>query len=426
MKTLPFCKIRNLIIVSALLILTGGAGYRLGEQKVSLTVTPENKVVVNREPPAQLNIDFSLFWDVWQRLLRYYYDAATLEPRKMVEGAIIGMVNSLGDPYTAYLPPKENKEFKEELGGAFEGIGAQLGIKDNRIVVIAPLAGMPAEKVGIKAGDWIIKVNDEETVGWTLPQAISNIRGPKGTQVKLTILHEKANKPLEITITRDTITVPSVVSWIKTPSEITEIKDYLDNKLLAGPGKIAYIGLTRFGDHSNDDWLAAVGQIEQAQRLNGRLKGLIFDLRNNPGGYLEGSVFIASEFLKNGIIVTQKNSDGSQNDYEVNRKGKLLEIPLVVLINKGSASAAEIVAGTLKDYKRATIVGEISFGKGSVQTPQELSGGGSLHVTTAKWFLPKGDSINKTGITPDILVSMEENGATRDAQLAKAVEILLR
>ncbi|MFZ5845507.1 MAG: S41 family peptidase [Patescibacteria group bacterium] len=429
MKTLPFAKIRLIVISLALLLLVGGIGYQLGERRVFSPVAPGGSAtILNQNPPAQFGLDFGLFWDVWGRLFRYYIDAKSLEPQKMIWGAISGMVNSLGDPYTVFLPPKENKDFKEDLGGAFEGIGAQLGTRDNRIIVVAPLKGTPAEKAGLRAGDWIMKVNEEETAGWTVQQAVSKIRGPRGTKVKLTLLHEQAQKPLELEIVRDTITIPSVEFWVKTPGEITEISGLAETQALVRRNeKVAYLRLTRFGDHTSDEWAKAVGQVLTAQAANGKLKGLIFDLRNNPGGYLDGSVFIASEFLGSGVVVSQVNSDGTRQDYPVNRRGRLLDIPLVVLINKGSASASEIVAGALRDYKRATLVGEISFGKGSVQTPQDLPGGAGLHITTAKWLLPKGDSINKSGVKPDIEVKFE-NGleATRDAQLAKAVELLLK
>lgn len=428
MTTLPFSTIRKYIILVAILILAGGIGYTLGERKASVTVGPDKRIVVNQESPKETAIDFSLFWDVWQRLHRYYIDAAVLDTQKMVWGAITGMVASAGDPYTVFLPPKENKEFKEDLGGRFEGIGAQLGMKDNRIIVIAPLKGTPAQRAGIKAGDFILKVNGEETIGWTVPQAVTKIRGQRGSSVTLTILHETSQKPIDIAIVRDTITVPSVETWVKKVSEIEEISGLPDvtQKLDQGK-KVAYLRLSRFGDHTNEDWEKAVGEILAIQRNNGTLAGLVFDLRNNPGGYLDGSVFIASEFVDKGVIVSQVNSDGTTQEYEVDRKGKLLTIPLVVLVNRGSASAAEIVAGALRDYKRAKLVGEMTFGKGSVQTPQELKGGAGLHITTGKWLLPKGDSISKVGVKPDVEVALDDTlEASRDAQLAKAIEVLLQ
>lgn len=431
MKSLPFSKIRTFTLALAIFILTGGIGYRLGERHARKTSAPPIQVLTNQETPSTLQVDFTVFWDVWQRLHRYYIDAAGINTQKMVWGAITGMVGSLEDPYTIFLPPKENKEFKEDIGGAFQGIGAQLGLKDGRVIVIAPLKGTPAEQAGILPMDWILKVNDEETTGWTLPQAVSKIRGTKGTKVTLAILHEKAEKPEDIIIVRDEIVVPSVESWVKTPSQMNEISGVASaSAYMNNPNKIAYIRLSRFGDRTNDEWNTAVEKTVLAAKKNGGLKGLILDLRNNPGGYLDGSVFIASEFLKSGVIVSQANSDKTKDDYTVNRQGKLTDIPLVVLINKGSASASEIVAGALKDYTRATVIGETSFGKGTVQTPQELSGGAGLHITTGKWLLPKGSSISKIGVKPDIEVTLDGISpaeiATMDAQLEKAVELLLQ
>jgi carboxyl-terminal processing protease len=425
MKSLPISSIRRFIIHITILLLVAGVGYRLGEHHVGISLTPEKRVIVNTETPASVPIDFSLFWDVWQRVHRYYIDAKSIDNQKMVWGAISGMVGALGDPYTIFLPPKENQSFKEDLGGAFEGIGAQLGLKDGHVIVIAPLKGSPAEKAGVKAGDWIIKVYDEDTLGWTVEQTVSKIRGPKGTKVTLSLLHENSQKPSDVTIIRDTITVPSIISWIKQPRDITEISGLTKLPFLSSDSLVAYLHLTRFGDRLNEEWGQAIDTIISEQNKI-PLSGMILDLRNNPGGYLDGSVYIGSEFLRSGIVVSQQNSDGTKEDYRVNGKGRLVDIPLVVLINKGSASASEIVAGALKDYKRATLVGETSFGKGSVQTPQDLTGGAGLHVTTGKWLTPKGEWISKKGITPDLEVKDEDAVASQDAQLAKALEILLK
>lgn len=428
-QSLPSTKFRSYIVSLAILILVGGVGYRLGERSAFKQYAPAalKKSVINREAPAEVgSVNFALFWDVWQRLHRYYIDAASIDTQKLVWGAITGMVGALDDPYTTFLPPKENQDFKDEIGGSFQGIGAQLGLKQNRIIVVAPLKSSPAEKSGIKPADWIMKVNGDDTFGWTVEQAVNKIRGPKGTTVTLSILHEKAAKAVDITITRDEIIMPSVEAWAKTPGEITEISGLVDG-LKGSTSRVAYLRLSRFGDRTNEEWEKAVQETVMTVKKNGGLKGLIFDLRNNPGGYLDGSVFIASEFLKDGVVVSQVNSDGSKEDYRVNRKGQLLDVPMVVLVNKGSASAAEIVAGALKDHKRAKIIGETTFGKGSVQTPQELEGGSSLHVTTGKWVLPNGDWIHKKGIVPDIEVAPFENGeATRDAQLARAIEELFK
>jgi carboxyl-terminal processing protease len=422
MKTLPISRFRSAILILALVIFSAGIGYRLGERKTSFSFTQDKRIVVNQNPPASVSVDFSLFWDVWQRVNRSYIDRATIDPQKMVWGAISGMVNALGDPYTTYLPPKDNKDFKENLGGAFEGIGAQLGMKDNRVIVIAPLNGMPAEAAGIRAGDYIMKVDNEDTTGWSVNETVNKIRGPKGTTVRLSILHENNGKPVDISIVRNTINVPSVEWWVKPVTEITEISGVSSTKNLPQTASVAYIRLSQFGDNTNADWEKAVADVVAGSTV----KGLVLDVRNNPGGYLEGAVWIASEFVKSGTVVSQVNSDGTREDYPVDRRGKLLTIPMVVLINKGSASAAEIVSGALRDYKRATLVGETTFGKGSVQTPEDLPDGSSVHITTGRWLLPNGDSISKKGITPDIVVATDATNASADAQLQKAVELLVR
>ncbi|MBI5613884.1 S41 family peptidase [Candidatus Gottesmanbacteria bacterium] len=418
--SLPFSKIRSFVLIFSLVLLSLGIGYQYGLRNSKAYAPSSNASLTGTASPS--TIDFGLFWDVWGRLNRDFIDAKNIDVKKMLYGAINGMVASLDDPYTSFLPPKENKDFKEDIGGAFEGIGAQLGLKESRVMVIAPLKGNPAEKAGIRAGDFILKVNDEDTAGWSVQQAVTKIRGKRGTEVTLNIFHEGAREPVDITITRATIEVPSVESWIKSPSEMTEISKFPDAVRMNG--KVAYLRLTRFGDRTDEEWNKAVRDIASALR-NGT-KGVIFDLRNNPGGYLEGAVYIGSEFISSGVVVTQTNSNGSKMDYPVNRTGTLLSAPIVVLVNKGSASAAEIVAGALRDYKRATIVGETTFGKGSVQTPEELRDGSSLHVTTGKWLLPKGDWIHKKGIKPDIEVKWDGLEATGDAQLAKAVELLLK
>lgn len=425
MKRLPFSNIRNFVLGCCLVLLSGGIGYRIG-QKDPVALRQNNSTrsaPQNTQTPSNVRADFSLFWDVWGRMFRYFYDAKNLDPQKMLYGAISGMVAAGDDPYTSFLPPQENKEFKEDIGGSFQGIGAQLGLKDSRVIIVAPLKGSPAEKMGVRPSDIILEVNGEETYGWSVDQAVGKIRGKKGTTVTLSVLHDTDTKPTDITIVRDEIIIPSVDSWIKPISQISELSGL---QLTIPVSKtVGYIALSRFGDRTQDEWDSAVSEIASAYKM-GKIPGLVFDLRNNPGGYLDMAVSIASEFIKNGTVVTQQTSDGTKDPYSVNRVGKLTDIPLVVLINKGSASAAEIVAGALKDHKRATIVGETSFGKGSVQTPQELSGGASLHVTTAEWLTPSGSWIHKKGIKPDVEVKMEDYEATKDAQLEKAIELLLQ
>lgn len=414
----------KVIFILALLVLVGTFGYQLGKFRVELAWKNYKPTfsVKNPQPPKDKEVDFQLFWDVWERLSKNYIDKEKLDIQKMVYGAISGMTAALGDPYTVFLPPQENKSFKEEMAGLkFEGIGAQLGAKNEKIVIIAPLRGMPAEKAGIKAGDVILKVDGEQTSGWTVPEAVAKIRGPAGTKVILTVLHEKDKEPVEIEIIRETIIVKSA-EW-ETKAEARCAGEAESD---AQCQKVIYLKLSRFGDGTGD-WEKAVREINQEIRKSGnqKIRGLVLDLRNNPGGYLSGAVFVTSEFLKSGVVVKQEGIGGIQT-FSVDRQGQLTEIPLIVLINKGSASASEIVAGAIKERGRGKIVGEKSFGKGTIQEAQDVGEGAGLHITTAKWLLPSGIWINGEGITPDYEVKMDEKDETRDLQLEKAIEILTK
>ncbi len=403
--------IRNLAVILALLVLAGGVGYNLGQRDVKVRWKNLPQVeITNKLPPSNRDVDFSLFWDVWSRVESSYVDKSKLQPQTMVYGAISGMVSSLGDPYTVFLPPQENKESKEELNGSFEGIGAQLGIKENKIVVVAPVSGMPAEAAGIKAGDWIVKVDGKETANWTLPEAVNNIRGTKGTEVTLTILHPGQTKTTDVKVVRNTIVIKSIEWQVKEASGSAK--------------EIVYLRLSRFGDTTNTEFDTAVTEITEKMQSDSNIRGLVLDLRNNPGGYLNGAVYVASEFLKDGEVVKQANGDGTSQTFTVNRQGKLTQVPMVVLINQGSASASEIVAGALQARGRAKLIGTQSFGKGSVQEAQDLPGGAGLHVTISKWLLPDGRWINGSGLTPDDKIEQDENDPTRDLQLEKAIEIL--
>lgn len=409
-------------------LISGLIGYQIGVSKISYEWKQyKPKITIeSRNPPTSLQtLNFSLFWSVWERIENSYYDKTVLDPQKLLNGAISGMVQSLGDPYTVFLPPTQNNDFKQGLSGQFQGIGAELGIRDKQIIVIAPLDGTPAQKSGIKAGDAILKVDGKDTSGWTLSQAVEKIRGPKGTDVVLNIIRKDEEKPKDIKITRDTITVKSVTGWIKPIKRITGITSTTGIK-----GKedleVAYIRLSQFGDKTNEEWLTLVNDLELKIKDNPRFKGIVLDLRNNPGGYLTDANFIASEFIKDGTVVIQDKGNGETSTLSVSRKGLFTEIPLVVLINKGSASASEIVAGALRDHKRAKLVGETSFGKGTIQQAEDLGNGAGLHVTIAKWLTPNGTWVHEKGLEPDIKASPDEKDQSRDLVLEKAVEELVK
>lgn len=401
-------------------------GYFFGVNKVNFELkhyTP-HIAVTSKEPPAgTANVDFSLFWNVWDKIVNNYYDKSKVDPQKMLYGAISGMVQSLGDPYTMFLPPTQQTNFQQQLAGQFTGIGAELGMKDKQIIIIAPLTGSPAQKAGIKAGDAILKVDGASTDGWTLPQAVDKIRGPKGTQVTLTILHKDANSTTDITVTRDVITVKSVDGWIKQVKDIDAISSNLKQSGNANQA-IVYLRLSQFGDKTNEDFTALVASLLPKIKAQNP-KGVILDLRNNPGGYLTDAVYIAGEFLPQGTAVVMQDSGTDKNTLYVNRQGNLLNIPVVVLINGGSASASEIVSGALRDNKRAKLVGDKSFGKGTVQQALDLGGGSGLHVTIAKWLTPNGTWVHGKGLMPDVSMALDPKDPSRDTQLEAAINTLL-
>lgn len=435
-------------------------GYYFGTNKISAdwkSYKPSISIINKEPPPSDSTLDMSLFWNVFDKLENSYYDPSALDKQKMLNGAITGMVQSLGDPYTVYLPPAQNDNFKQGLAGQFEGIGAELGMDGKQIVVISPLDGMPAIKAGIRAGDAIVKVDGTLTAGWTLAQAVDKIRGQKGTDVTLTVIHKGQSAPTDIKITRGTITVKSVEGSVKNVSDIPNITIKENNMqensksassqntpaqssqsassstptqsvpMLGPKNEVAYIRLSQFGDNTNDEWIKMVNRVDlQIKKSNGGVKGLILDLRNNPGGYLTDATFIASEFLKSGVVVIEEKNPGEQTQFSVNRQGLLTDIPMIVLINGGSASASEIVAGALRDHNRAKLVGEKSFGKGTVQEAEDLGNGAGIHITIAKWLTPNGAWVHGKGLTPDVEVKPDPKNPNHDTQLEKAVQELIK
>jgi carboxyl-terminal processing protease len=303
-----------------------------------------------------------------------------VKTKDLVYGAIRGMLSTL-DPHSAFMPPDVYKEVQVETKGEFGGVGIQIGMKDNRLTVIAPIDGTPAERAGVKAGDFIIKVNDESTKDMTLMDAVQKMRGPKGTKVTLTIQREGAAEPLVFGLVREVIKIESVRF-----------------KMLEG--NIGYIRLTQFQEQSAKDVANALRKLQEQ-----KMQSLILDLRNDPGGLLNSAVEVSEQFLGlNRLIVYIKTREGRKDDYIAHIKEQPEDYPIIVLVNEGSASASEIVAGALQDWGRAVVVGVQTFGKGSVQTILPLGDGSGLRLTTAKYYTPKGRSIHGVGITPDIVV----------------------
>lgn len=404
-----FSKVRSSILVLFIIGVSFTGGYYLGVKGYSAQVTKSLQVNINRKNPPDKNVDFSLFWQVWDIVSTKYYDKTKLDAGQMVNGAIGGMVGSLGDPFTMYLPPTQNKTVNEDLSGSFSGVGIQIGF-DNamRLMVESPLPGSPAEKAGIKSGDLVAHIKDvkkgieKDTVGINLTDAVSIIRGPIGTTVTLTLIRKDVDKPIVMDLVRAKLDVPSVTLTFVGPNE-----------------SVAQIKLNSFSADSPAEWNKAVDQI----LAKGGVKGVVIDLRNNPGGYLQDAVDLASDFVKVGsVVVTEQDGDGGKVDYKTEKVGRLMTLPVAVLINGGSASASEILAGALRDHIKAKLVGVKSFGKGTVQAPIDLPGGGGVHVTVAKWLTPNGTWVHGVGLTPDVIVD-EPPTATSDAQLQKAVEL---
>ena len=366
------------------------------------------------------HVDFSLFWEAWQKLEEKYVGKENLDIQKMIYGAISGMVRSLEDPYTLFLTPDDTKTFIENVKGTFEGVGMEIGIRNGQLQVIAPLEGTPAQKAGLRAGDKIIKVDDKSTIDMTIEEAVNLIRGPKGTEVTLTIYRDEWNETKDIEIIRGVIEIPSLKLEFKEENIACPSEAKGEDGCFVS---IAHLHLYHFSEKAVSDFNQAAIQI-----LESDAKKIILDLRNNPGGYLEVAQNIAGWFLEKGEIVVIEDFGGKkeQEIYKAEGNSLFLHYPLVVLINEGSASGSEILAGALRDNRGIKLIGETSFGKGSVQELERLTGGSSLKITIAKWLTPTGSLITDKGLEPDIKVELTEEDyeQDRDPQLEKAIEII--
>ncbi len=355
----------------------------------------------NGEVSEHFNAD--LYWQTWYTIKNDHVDRNLIDEEAMFYGSLKGMTSALDDPYTVFLDPKEAKDFLDDLSGSFEGIGAEVGIRDDMVTVIAPLSGMPAEEAGLRPGDKIYAIDGHSTINMSLNEAVSKIRGPKDTEVVLTIIRENEDKPFDITIVRGTIIIESV-SWEKTDDNLFIIK------------------ISNFHEDTMSLLNKAILEV-----LNEDIDGIVLDLRNNPGGYLDTAINVASEWILEGPVLIEQFSDGSRREFFAQGLARLNNFPTVVLVNQGSASGSEIVAGALRDYKIATVVGEQTYGKGSVQNLKPLRAGSKLKITIAKWYTPGGDYIDEKGVEPDIEVerSFKDFEEDIDPQMNKAIEILL-
>ena len=387
-----------IIVVSLTIGFFGGVFYKKSQEPVSIL---RNLINTGLGQPSDL--DFSLFWDVWEVLHSRYVDKNQLNTVELLYGAINGLVNSVGDPYTVFLEPKQSEDFAREIGGTFGGNGVEIGIREDILTVIAPLPDSPAEQAGLLAGDKIIKIGEETTENITLDKAVNLIRGPNGTQVTLTIVRKNVGEPKDYSVTRGEIKIPTI-KWEMVGGDTAHIKLFIFNK------------------NTDSDFEKMADEIVKSDA-----KKIILDLRNNPGGLLDSAVNIAGYFLSpDEVVLREKFADGTENMFRTSGSAKLKGYPLIILINGGSASASEIVAGALRDNRGATIVGEKSFGKGSVQQIEELKDKSAVKVTIARWFTPNNVSIDKDGIVPNVEVERTEQDINedKDPQLDKAVEII--
>ncbi len=401
-KSGNFWKIISVLIVGGGLFISG-----LIVGKNSAPAIAEEGVKWSAEGP--FGTSTSLIWDALQIAKEKYVHIDEVKEEKFLYGAIEGVIAALGDPYSTFFPPEDAKKFNEDIQGNFGGIGAEIGKREGVLVVIAPLKGNPAEAAGLKAGDKILKVDDTFTEGLGVEEAVKIIRGSIGTKVKLLILREGWSEPRDFEITRANIKLPT-----------------LDWEMLAASDEeasVAYIALYSFNANASEAFNDAV-----FQALFKGTKGVILDLRNNSGGYLDVAIDIAGHFVSRGeAVVLEKFRSGETRKLIARGSGALRNIPVVVLVNEGSASASEILAGALRDQKGAALVGTKTFGKGSVQELETLKDGSTLKISTAEWITPKGHSIDKTGLTPDVEVKMPEQKGKeepQDTQKEKALEII--
>lgn len=354
-------------------------------------------------------VSFDQYWEVWNTIKDRYVDQP-VDDVDLFYGSLKGLVGGLDDPYSAYFPPGPAKEFTESLQGEFGGIGAEIGMRDNQLIVIAPLPSTPAERAGLKPGDYILKINGEETFGLEIDEAVLKIRGENGSTVVLSVIKKGKQVPEEVSIVREKINIPSVTSEMK-------------------KGNVAYIRISNFNNKTVNEFDIAIEDV-----LSKKPRGLILDLRRNPGGYLDSSVLVASEWIKDGVVVRERFTDKNIREHKTSGKHRLLDLQTIVLVDEGTASGAEIVAGALQDYGVAKIVGTKTFGKGSVQDFEFLPDGSALKLTIAKWFTPKDRGIDKEGITPDIVVEEmfevkegadpNDKTAIKDKGVEKALELL--
>jgi len=376
------------LLVAFAVVLSFGVGFQLSR---SLS-----------QPVTGLPEEFNALGEVWQSLERYYVNKDALDAEELSEGAIRGLLKALDDPHTSYLDAETYEMEWSAYEGSFEGVGAVITMKDGELTVVSPIAGGPAEEQGVRAGDKILEIDGEPTSGMNLTEAVLKIRGPQGTEVTLLILHQGETTPVEIEIIREEVKLDSI---------------YLEML----PEGIAHIQITHFSERTHEELVAVLNDA-----IDNGAEGIILDLRNNPGGYLHVAVDVASEFLDGGTVVYQQDSEGRLDELPATPGGLAKDLPLVLLVNEWSASGSEVLAGAIQDRGRANLVGNVTYGKGSINIVRELSDGSALYVTTARWLTPDGSLIEGIGLTPDFEVEITEEDILndRDPQLDFAIEYI--
>lgn len=406
---------QNLTILIAIIIvaISFSVGFFTGKD-VGLKTNAEiiATLPLNPELGKPDAVDFSPFWETWRLIDKEFVGPELPSQEQKLWRSIQGLVSSLDDPYSVFFPPKESKNFEDEISGNFEGVGMEIEIRDQVLTVVAPLKGTPAESAGILPGDLVLEVDGTKTQGLTISESVNLIRGEKGSEVILTVFRESIFETIDIPVIRDTIQIP-----------IVETKVFEEDKVFL-------INLFSFSANSAQLFQDALGEFAQLN-INEGYNKLIIDLRNNPGGFLESSVDIASFFLPSGKIIVQEDFGGGEMGTTFRSKGYDVfpdDLKLAILVNGGSASASEILAGALRQHDKAILVGENTFGKGSVQQLFDVTSNTSVKVTVARWLLPDGTTIDKEGIAPDVEVGLtrEDFEAGRDPQLDKAIEVLIQ
>lgn len=398
---------QSVVVLLLIGVLLFAAGFWSGQRSSVESGETRLRQAFERAFLGSTALDPSLLETVVEKIQQKYI-LRPADDRKLLYGAAVGLVESLGDPYSAFFPPEESQFFQEEINGKFEGVGIEIGIRDGMVTIISPLEGSPAQAAGVQAGDVLLAIDDESALNMSVDDAVSRIRGEKGSTVVLTV--GRGDDVHDISIVRDTITVASV-HWELKPFSADDARQY------------AEITLSSFNSDTDREFAEAVSEV-----LRGSPSAILLDIRNNPGGFLDTAIAIAGHFIGEEVVVIESYGEGNEQEYRSTQRQTFSGLPVAVLVNGGTASAAEILAGALQDFGVAEVIGKQTFGKGTVQEFETLTGGASLKLTVAQWLTPKGREIEGVGLTPDRLVERTEEDYTdgRDPQAQAAIQYFIQ